>query len=192
MLNTRQLSTALLVLTLVWLAGCSNMEDQPKLDEPYGESPTFGQAARNILPEAVPVQFDAENAHYYTGRIDGELADSLPVELTQELLATGQENFNSFCSPCHGLDGYGEGIIALEGYPQPASYHTDELRAQPVGYIFEVISQGFGNMYSYKGRIPVGDRWAIAAYVRTMQYSQYAALDDLPPEARASVEAQSR
>jgi len=140
----------LIVLALIVAAGCSNMEEQPKLDEPYQSSQTFGRAARNILPEAVPVGFERADEHLYSGTVEGELADTLPFELTADVLAQGQKRYNEFCAACHGLDGSGEGIIALEGFPQPASYHTDDLRSAPVGYIFRVITEGKGAMFNIK------------------------------------------
>lgn len=173
----------LALVALLALAGCRNMEEQAKLDDPYQSSPNFDRAARDILPEAVPVGFERDDEHFSFGTIDGELADTLPFELTAEILATGQMRYEQFCMPCHGLDGSGEGIVALEGYPQPASYHTDELRAQPVGHIYQVITNGQGEMFSYAGRITAEDRWAVTAYVKALQLSQNVAAADLSEDA---------
>lgn len=178
-----QMIALVLVGTLV-LAGCGNMQEQPRL-ETYDPSPNFGTAAREILPEAVPVGFQNDNTHLAYGEIDGELAETFPFEITAEVIAEGQRQYEGFCTPCHGFDGGGEGVIALKGYPQPASYHTDYLREQPVGHIYQVIANGKGQMYSYGSRLSVEERWAVVAYVRALQYSQYAPLTDLPEELRA-------
>lgn len=172
---------------LLVVAGCSNMEDQAKLDDPYQESETFGRAARDILPEAVPVGFERADEALNFGTLAGQQVTELPVELTADVMQTGQKRFNEFCAPCHGMDGAGEGVIALEGFPQPASYHNDRLRAAPVGYIFQVISEGQGAMFSYASRITPEERWAIVAYIRALQLSQYAVIEDLPVTVQAEL-----
>lgn len=186
------LKPLLVLVALVVLAGCANMEEQARLDT-YESSPNFGSAAREILPEAVPVGFERADEHFNFGTVDGELADELPatVELNEALLVTGQRRYEQFCSPCHGLDGSGEGVIALEGFPQPATYHTDELRTAPLGYIYQVITEGSSNgvMFSYASRVLPEDRWAIAAYIRALQLSQYATVDTLPEDVVAQVTA---
>src|SRR6187549_3879961 len=115
--------------------------------------------------------------------------DRLPMPLTRELLLRGQERFNIFCSPCHDRLGTGRGMIVLRGYKQPTSYHIERLRNAPVGYFVNVMTEGFGVMPSYAPQVPVEDRWAIAAYIRVLQYSQNARLADLPPADRRKVEA---
>ncbi len=177
----------LTVIALLVAAGCSNMEDQAKLDEPYQESEVFGTAARDILPEAVPVGFERADEAYSFGTENGELVNQIPVDVTADMLATGQARYNQFCSPCHGMDGSGEGVIALEGYPQPASYHTDRLRNAPDGVFFQAITNGVGTMFSYAGRVNVDDRWAIVAYIRALQLSQHATLEDLPAAVQAEL-----
>lgn len=180
--KTRKL--LLLLAVGLFLAGCDNMTWQPKIDEPYGESPTFETAARQLDPNAVPVGEARVGDPFYTGMLNGAYVDELPFELTEAVLEEGRFQYESFCMPCHGLSGYGDGIVAQEGFPPPASYHTDELRARPVGYFYEVITDGFGVMYSYASRIQPEDRWAVAAYVRALQISQYSELDDLPEDLR--------
>lgn len=177
-------SLLILVMAVLVIAGCSNMEEQPKLDEPYQSSQTFGRAARELLPEAVPVGFERADDHFYAGIVDGEWAAEFPIEITAEVLAQGQKRYNEFCSVCHGLDGYGEGVISLEGFPQPASYHTDLLRSAPVGYLYAVITEGRGTMFSYASRIEPSDRWAIVAYIRALQLSQNAPVESLPEDAQ--------
>ena len=126
----------------------------------------------------------------YTGRVNGEYAESIPLPVTKEFLLRGQERFNIFCSPCHGRVGDGQGMIAQRGFPQPPSFHSERLREEPVGYYYDVITNGFGVMYSYASRIQPRDRWAIVAYIRALQLSQNSTLEDLPAEARQELESQ--
>ena len=120
--------------------------------------------------------------HYYQGVVDGQLASTLPVPVTQELLERGQERFNIFCSPCHDQTGSGNGMIVKRGLKQPPSFHQQRLRDIQVGHFYDVITNGFGVMYSYASRIPVEDRWAIAAYIKVLQLSQNVEFDQLPTE----------
>ena len=122
------------------------------------------------------------DTHYYQGMIDGQLASTLPVTVTQELLARGQERFNIFCSPCHDQTGSGNGMIVKRGLKQLPSFHQQRLRDIQVGHFYDVITNGFGVMYSYASRIPVEDRWAIAAYIKVLQLSQNVEFDQLPAE----------
>lgn len=175
-------------LGLLLLAGCQNMREQPKLHEPYDESPTFGAAARDILPEAVRADTLRTDTHFYDGTVDGELASTIPIEITADALANGQTNFQSFCSPCHGYAGFGDGVIAREGFPPPASYHTEELRGAPVGRLYQAIAYGKGNMFDYAARLTPEERWEVVAYIRALQLSQFAQVDALPSEIQAELE----
>jgi mono/diheme cytochrome c family protein len=125
---------------------------------------------------------------YYTGKIGTNLVNAFPVPVTSELLRRGQERFNIYCSPCHGRTGEGNGMIVQRGFPAPPSYHIDRLRQVPVGHFFDVITHGYGIMYPYAERVPVADRWAIAAYIRALQLSHDAKLTDVPPEQRAQLQ----
>ena len=124
----------------------------------------------------------------YEGKIDGQLADQFPMAVTPEMMARGQERFNVFCSPCHGRTGQGNGMVVQRGFRAPPSYHEDRLRNAPVGYFFDVMTHGFGAMQDYSAQVPVADRWAIAAYIRALQYSQHATLDDVPVDRRAGLD----
>jgi mono/diheme cytochrome c family protein len=115
--------------------------------------------------------------------------DEIPVQVTQELLLRGQERYTIFCAVCHDARGTGHGIVVQRGFSPPPSYHIERLRAAPLGYLFEVISRGYGSMPDYADQIPPRDRWAIAAYVRTLQWSQYERLDSLPPAEQDMVRA---
>ncbi len=105
-----------------------------------------------------------------------------PVSLA--LLERGQEQFRIFCTPCHSELGDGNGMIVQRGFPHPPSYHSATLRAAPVQHFYDVITHGWGIMYSFSARVKPADRWAIAAYIRALQLSQQASADDLPPEQR--------
>jgi mono/diheme cytochrome c family protein len=104
------------------------------------------------------------------------------------LLARGQERFNVFCAPCHDRTGSGNGMVVQRGFRAPPSYHDDRLRNAPVGYYFDVMTNGFGAMQDYAAQVPVADRWAIAAYIRALQLSQRATLDDVPADRRAELD----
>src|SRR5215510_3142094 len=100
--------------------------------------------------------------------------DTFPFAITKDDLKRGQERYDIFCSVCHGMTGYGDGIVARRGFsrPAPANYHQDRLRQAPVGHFFDVMSNGWGAMPAYASQIPVEDRWRIIAYIRALQLSQ--------------------
>lgn len=123
--------------------------------------------------------------------LNGTPADkngSIPFPVTTELVKRGQDRFNIYCSPCHGRMGDGNGMIVQRGFPQPQTYHSDRLRAMPDGYFYDVITNGFGRMYSYASRVVPEDRWAIVAYIRALQLSQHATLNDIPAQERNKIE----
>jgi mono/diheme cytochrome c family protein len=171
-------------------AGCRNeMYDQAKA-KPLSEGEFFpnGQNARPIPPDTVARGFLREDKALYAGLApDGTFVVDLPLPLTRELMERGHERFDIFCSPCHGKQGNGLGMIVERGFKQPASFHSDRLREQPIGYFFDVMTQGFGQMSSYAVQVPPEDRWAIAAYVRALQFSQYAPVATLSPQDRAKL-----
>lgn len=162
-----------------------NMDNQPKY-RPQSESKFFADGSTMRVPDTATVALGElhDNTEYYTGKnTKGELIPSLPdtVELNRQLLDRGQERFNIYCTPCHGGVGDGQGIVVTRGYVAPPTFHSDRLRELPDGHIFDVITNGKGNMPAYRFQIPVNDRWAIVAYFRTLQQSQNAGLDDVPP-----------
>jgi len=112
----------------------------------------------------------------------GSFVSELPIPLTRELLERGRERYEIFCSPCHGKSGNGQGMIVQRGFKQPSSFHVERLRQQPVGYFFDVMTPGFGQMSSYAAQVWPEDRWAIAAYLRALQLSQNAPVAVLSPE----------
>ena len=172
------------------LAGCrQDMHDNPR-HEPLEASTFFddGSSARPVPANTVPRGFLRADEHLYTGKVNGQLADTFPIPVTADLMLRGQERFNVFCAPCHGRTGQGDGMVVRRGYRAPTSFHDPRLRQAPPGYIFDVITNGFGAMPDYAAQVPVTDRWAIAAYMKALQYSQNATLDDAPPDRRAELQ----
>jgi hypothetical protein len=166
------------------------MHDQPKFRGYRGTSffPDK-RSARPAIPDTVARGTLREDARFFTGKADGKPIAELPVPLTAELLARGRERFDIFCSPCHDRTGSGLGMVVRRGYRRPNSFHTDRLRDSPVGYFYDVITNGFGAMSDYAAQIPPEDRWAIAAYIRALQLSQRAKLADVPEEEKARLAA---
>jgi mono/diheme cytochrome c family protein len=191
-LGTRTFFVVALVGTALAVSGCrQDMHDQPKI-KPLAENDFFadGSGARPLPAGTVARgELHADKA-LYTGRnADDSLLTEPPMPVTRELLLRGRERFNIFCSPCHGQTGAGDGMVVQRGFKQPPSYHIDRLRMAPIGYIFFVMSNGFGQMPNYSAQIPVEDRWAIAAYVRVLQLSQHFEADKLSAEERAKLDA---
>jgi len=183
----------LFVLALVGallLAGCGrNMAEQPRVG-PLQATPFFadGSGNRALLEGTVSRERGAIDPVFFTGQRDGGLVTELPIELTHDLLLRGQERYDIFCSMCHGYTGAGDGMVVRRGFPQPASFHDQRLLDASVGYYFNAMTNGFGRMYGYAGRIPAEDRWAIAAYVKALQLSQNATIDDVPADVRRALE----
>jgi mono/diheme cytochrome c family protein len=179
-----------LLLTAIAAAGCRHdMQNQNKLI-PYRASAFFpdGSSARQLPAHTVARGELRADEAYYTGIRGGKPVADLPFPVSRELLRRGQQRYDIFCAPCHGRVGDGRGMIVTRGYKQPPSFHGEALRSAQVGYFFNVISQGFGVMPSYAAQVSVADRWAIAAYIRALQYSQSAPLAELPPAARSAIE----
>ncbi|MEZ4869164.1 MAG: cytochrome c [Caldilineaceae bacterium] len=177
-------------MSLLWLTGCAGrMVDQPKID-PLEASTFFsdGKSARDLVPNTVARGEPITDAFLTTGVVDGAPAQTFPFRITQGVLLRGQERYNIYCSPCHGLDGYGDGIVVQRGFTPPPSYHIDRLRNAPPGYFFGVITNGFGSMYSYGDRVPPADRWAIIAYIRALQRSQDGTRADVPADAQGALD----
>jgi mono/diheme cytochrome c family protein len=151
-----------------------------------------GMASRPIPAHTIARGQLREDEHLYTGRVAGQLATTFPAPVTRAVLERGQQRFEIYCAVCHGRTGEGNGMIVQRGFPPPPSMHIDRLRNAPAGYFFEVITNGYGLMYSYATRVEPADRWAIAAYIRTLQFSQHATLADAEPQERANLEASLR
>lgn len=177
---------ALFGAVVMLLAGCRlDMHLQPKY-LPYEPTDFFhdGRSERQPVEGTVARGQLRTDELFYTGKINGVEADQFPFPITRADLNRGRERYNIYCTPCHDYTGTGNGMIVQRGFPEPPSYHTDRLRAAPVGHFYGVITDGFGAMYSYAARIEPADRWRIAAYIRVLQLSQNATVDAVPPADR--------
>jgi mono/diheme cytochrome c family protein len=181
------------VLAAIACAGChQDMYDQPRVD-PLEASTFFadGMSARPVVPGTVARGQLNEDEAFFTGRESGELVAELPLDVDRELLERGQQRYNIFCSPCHAYTGQGDGKIVQRGFRPAPSFHLPRLQDAPAGHYFDVMTHGFGAMPSYRVQIDPRDRWAIVAYIRVLQISQQATLDDVPPEQRAGLEGEA-
>jgi mono/diheme cytochrome c family protein len=180
---------ALLVMSLSLAACRQDMHDAPRY-EPLEASTFFanGGSSRTLVPNTVPRGFLREDELFNTGKVGGQLANLFPMPVTAQVMARGQERYNVFCSPCHGRTGVGNGMIVQRGFRQPPSYHEPRLREAPAGYFFDVMTNGFGAMQDYSAQVPVADRWAIAAYIRALQLSQAATVNDVPADRRSELD----
>lgn len=172
------------------LAACrQDMHDAPRY-EPLEASTLFvdGRSARTFVANTVARGVLREDEHLYQGTINGQLTDMFPMPVTGETLARGRERYNVFCSPCHGRTGQGNGMIVQRGFRAPPSFHDERLRNAPVGYYVNVETNGFGAMSDYSAQVPPADRWAIAAYIRALQLSQRATVDDVPADRRGELD----
>lgn len=193
------------------LAGCDRLDmyDQPRY-EPLEASNFFpdGLSARQPVEGTIARGLLRENEPFHTGKEAGKLiaripeaafqathsrdpqhfdrpyGETSPAELRRALLQRGQERFDIHCAVCHGRLGDGDGMIVRRGFRKPPSYHIDRLRQAPAGHFYDVMTHGFGAMASYASRIDVTDRWAIVAYIRALQLSQHAQIDDVPEDQR--------
>jgi mono/diheme cytochrome c family protein len=185
--NTR----LLVVAACAFLAACrQDMHDTPRY-EPLEASTFFadGRGSRMLVANTVARGTLREDEHLYQGKIDGALTDTFPMPVTADVMARGRERFNVFCAPCHGRTGQGNGMVVQRGFRAPPSFHDERLRTAPVGYFFDVQTNGFGAMSDYAAQVPVADRWAIAAFIRALQFSQRATVADVPAERRAELDA---
>jgi mono/diheme cytochrome c family protein len=191
-----RLATAgLLVLAGTLAAGCrQDMHDTPRY-EALEQSDFFrDKRAMRPIPEHTVARGNLrEDDVFYTGKVDGEPVAELPAQVTvdQALVDRGQSRFNIYCAPCHSPLGDGNGTIVQRGYKRPTSLHDARLRAVPIGYFYDVITNGFGQMPDYAAQVAPQDRWAIAVYIRALQLSQGATIDDVPAQDRGSLDGQA-
>src|SRR3984893_16397300 len=174
----------------IFTAGCSNtlrpdMANQPR-QNPLSPSDFFadGRSERPILDNTV-ARGSLENDPLNTPKD----SNVFPLLITQELLERGRERDGIYCAPCHGLQGDGLGMVAMRGLKHPPSYHIDRLRQAPNGYFYDVITNGFGAMYSYSMQLTPQDRWAVVGYLRALQLSRNAKVGDLPADVREKLQA---
>jgi len=176
-------------LLVAGLAGCrQDMHNQAKF-KPFAQNVLFAdqRASRPLVEGVVPRDHLDEDQAFFRGiGANGPVATN-PLGTSRDVLERGQSRFNIYCTPCHDRTGSGEGMIVQRGFKQPPSFHDPRLRAVPDGYIFQVISNGFATMPAYRAQVPPTDRWAIVAYIRALQLSQYAAGADLSAADRAAL-----
>jgi len=169
---------------LLSLSACrQKMANQPRYD-PLEPSDFFadGMSARPRIAGTVARGDLAIDPVVATGKMNGQDIDGFPMAVTPQMLNRGEERFNIFCSECHGRTGDGNGMIPSRGYRHPPSFHTELLRNAKTGHFIDVMTNGFGAMPSYANQVPVGDRWAIVAYIRALQISQNATINDVPAD----------
>jgi mono/diheme cytochrome c family protein len=201
----------LIAIAAMFSACRYDMQDQPKYLAYRGsEIFPDSLSSRSLVEGTIPRGYLRDDQEYYTGKTGsavtpsntldktskpaavtgvpatpasatGNDANEFPFPITQEILDRGQERYNIYCSPCHGVLGDGRGMIVNRGFSPPPSYHIDRLRTAPLGHFFDVITNGFGRMPDYAMQIPPHERWAIIAYIRALQLSQNAPLADVPP-----------
>jgi len=171
---------------LLLAAGCrQDMHNSPKAI-PLRESVFFrnGSSARPLVDGTVARGTLQDDVAFFTGKNGAAEVDALPFALTAEVLDRGEQRFNIYCTPCHGMTGRADGMVVRRGYRQPPSFHLDRLRQAPIGHFYDVMTNGFGAMPDYKAQIAPRDRWAIAAYVRALQLSQHVTAGEMSPEER--------
>ena len=178
MVTLRKLSSLGLLLIL---AGCrQEMYDQSRV-KPLAQSDFYSdlRTARTPVDGTVARGQLHEDTYLYTGKIGANPGDYMPFVITEADLARGRERFNIYCAPCHSRLGDGNGMVVQRGYKHPPTYHQERLRKAPLGYFFDVMTNGFGAMPDYSSQIPVEDRWRIVAYIRALQLSQNATQADV-------------
>jgi mono/diheme cytochrome c family protein len=181
---------AVIVAAAAALGACrQDMHDAPRYD-PLERGRFFndGRASRTPVPNTVPRGLIREDRHMFEGVVDGKPAETFPMAVTPAVMARGQDRFNVYCAPCHGRTGEGDGMIVQRGFRKPPSYHEERIRNAPVGYYFDVMTRGFGAMQDYSAQVTAADRWAIAAYIRALQLSQRATVNDVPAERRGELD----
>jgi len=173
-------------LCAIALSGCDmairqDMADQPK-NRPQSPSKFFsdGRSERPLIENTVAHGAISNDVYNVSKDYAG-----FPLRVDDKLLERGEDRYKVFCTPCHGLQGDGNGMAAARGMKHPPSYHIDRLRQAPNGYFYDVMTNGFGAMYSYSERIVPRDRWAIIAYVRALERSRLATIEDVPADERS-------
>ena len=177
------LSFVVMLLVVAFLSACRlDMHVQPR-QNPLSRSDFYSdqRSERPLIDGTVARGQLHENSYFYTGKIGNNPGDAMPFPVTKEVLQRGQERFDIFCAPCHSRVGDGNGFVPSRGFSKlPPSFHIARLEKAPLGYFFDVITEGFGIMPDYASQIPAQDRWDIVAYVRALQLSQNATMQDVP------------
>jgi len=167
-----------------------DMNRQPKL-RPQVPNAFFadGRSSRPPIPGTIARGDRYEDLPVNTGRVTGttNFAETIPVEVTAKLIARGQQRFNINCSPCHGEQGDGNGVVKKLGLATVANLHDKRIVELPDGEIFNTITYGKNTMGPYGANVTIDDRWAVIAYVRALQLSRLGSIDDVPESMRASL-----
>lgn len=171
------------------LAGCrQDMHDQPKY-VPMRASDFYPdkRSQRPYVEGTVPAGEFQDGSPLYTGTANDAPIDYFPMPITTADMKRGQERYGIYCAPCHGRLGDGNGMIVQRGFRQPPSFHLERLRVSPPGHYFDVITHGFGAMPDYAVQVSPQDRWRITAYIRALQLSQHATMNDVPAAQRGQI-----
>jgi mono/diheme cytochrome c family protein len=189
----RLLKNLVIGFAVASIVGCNTDMWVQQKAAPLSSSEFFtdGASSRPLVPGTIPRGRLREDGAFYTGIENGKWVDKLPVSVTADLLKRGRDRFDIYCSPCHGRLGDGKGMIAQRGFQlqRPVgNYHSDRLRKMPVGHFYDVMTNGYGAMYSYASRIEPQDRWAIVAYIRALQLSQHGSVNDLTAEEKVKLD----
>jgi mono/diheme cytochrome c family protein len=183
MARLRILSGLCLLLVVGVSAACRiDMHVQPRIN-PLAKSDFFTdqRSARPPVEGTVARGQLHEDTYFYTGKIGNNPGDAMPFAVTKDVLERGRERYNIYCAPCHSRVGDGNGFIPSRGFTRkPPSFHDQRLQKSPLGYFFDVMTNGFGIMPDYASQIPPRDRWNIVAYIRALQLSQNASKSDVP------------
>jgi hypothetical protein len=182
MLSPRKFAPILL-FAVIGMAGCRlDMHVQPR-ENPMAKSDFFSDQRVGRIPVEGTVARGEEraDAYFYTGKVGNNPGDFMPFPVTREVVERGRERYNVYCSPCHSRVGDGNGFVPTRGFARrPPSYHIERLQKAPIGYFYDVMTNGFGIMLDYSAQISPRDRWCIAAYIRALQLSQNATAADVP------------
>ncbi len=184
-----RIKLALVGLLAFATLGCrQDMHNQPRY-KALAESSFWGdqRSERPMVADTVARGYLELDEARYTGKVNGQDVDYFPWKVTKDDIRLGQYRFNIYCSPCHSRLGDGNGMIVQRGYRKAGNYHTPKLMKAPVGHFFDVVTNGFGAMPSYASRVSVDDRWRIIAYIRALQLSEAATLNDVPSDVQAEL-----
>jgi mono/diheme cytochrome c family protein len=189
----RVLALTMMLAAGIGSTGCrQDMHDAPRFN-PLRKSDFYDdhRSERPLIEDTVARGWLMADDAYATGKVNGQFVAELPaaVPLSLDLLKRGEQRFNIYCAPCHSRTGEGTGIVVQRGYKQPPSYFDPRLVAQPLGYFYDVITHGFGQMPDYAAQIQPQDRWAVAAYIRALQVSRHATVADVPAAERPQLDA---
>jgi len=182
MLDLRKFAPLLLLAVLGTAACRIDMHVQPRYN-PLARSDFFDdqRSARPLVDGTVARGDEHADTYFYTGKVGNTPGEYMPFPVTREVMDRGRERFNIYCSPCHSMLGDGNGFVPSRGFSKkPPSYHIDRLMKAPLGYFFDVMTNGYGIMQDYSAQVSPRDRWCIAAYIRALQLSQNATMADVP------------